>query len=152
MNITKIATGLALAVAVAAGVGFVFRDTIQTSLYSFMHSNMHDQHHSGGMGHDMKNMPGLRGRNATQDESDELAVMFENFDTISREVTNLPNGIRTVTRSSDENVMAVLVSHVTGMTDRVNRGDDPQNRTVVRRRVGLDVNHLGPGGPHHLRE
>ena len=71
-------------------------------------------------------MPGLRGANASQAESDELAVMFENFDTISREVTNLPNGIRTVTRSSDEAVMAVLVSHIIGMIDRVERGDDPQ--------------------------
>ena len=53
-------------------------------------------------------------------------VMFENFDTITREVTNLPNGIRTVTRSSDEAVMAVLVSHIIGMIDRVERGDDPQ--------------------------
>jgi hypothetical protein len=78
------------------------------------------------MGHDMKNMPGLRGANASQAESDELAVMFENFDTITREVTNLPNGIRTVTRSSDENVMAVLVSHIVGMVDRVERGDDPK--------------------------
>lgn len=132
MNIKKIATGFALFVAVAAGVGFVFKDTIQTRMYSFMHNNMHnlhssgDMHNSGDMGHDMKNMPGLRGVNATQDESDELAVMFENFDTISREVTNLPNGIRTVTRSSDENVMAVLVSHIAGMVDRVSRGDDPQ--------------------------
>jgi len=52
--------------------------------------------------------------------------MFEKFDTISREVTNLPNGIRTVTRSTDESVMAVLVSHIIGMIDRVERGDDPQ--------------------------
>jgi len=126
MNITKITTGFALIVAVAAGIGFVFKDTIQTRMYSFMHNNMHNQHSSGGMGHDIKNMPGLSGVNATQDESDELAIMFENFDTISREVTNLPNGIRTVTRSSDENVMAVLVSHITGMVDRVSRGDDPQ--------------------------
>lgn len=71
-------------------------------------------------------MPGLRGANASQAESDELAVMFEKFDTISREVTNLPNGIRTVTRSTDESVMAVLVSHIIGMIDRVERGDDPQ--------------------------
>jgi len=74
----------------------------------------------------MKNMPGLRGANASQTESDELAVMFENFDTITREVTNLPNGIRTVTLSSDEDVMAVLVSHIVGMVDRVRRSDDPQ--------------------------
>lgn len=64
--------------------------------------------------------------NASQDESEELAIMFENVDTISREVTNLPNGIRTVTRSSNEDVMAVLVSHIVGMVDRVARGDDPE--------------------------
>ena len=71
-------------------------------------------------------MPGLRGANASQAESDELSVMFENVDTITREVTNLPNGIRTVTRSSDEDVMAALVSHIVAMVDRVERGDDPK--------------------------
>ena len=50
-------------------------------------------------------MPGLRGVNATDQESTELAVMFRGFDTITRDVTNLPAGIRTVTRSSDELVM-----------------------------------------------
>ena len=115
-----------VAAVVAIGLGVAFKDTIQTHMYAFMHSNMHDRHSADGMGHDMKNMPGLRGANASQAESDELAVMFENFDTITREVTNLPNGIRTVTRSSDENVMAVLVSHIAGMVDRVERGDDPK--------------------------
>ena len=111
---------------VAIGLGVAFEETIQTRMYTYMHSSMHDRHSTNGMGHDIKNMPGLRGANASQAESDELAVMFENFDTISREVTNLPNGIRTVTRSSDEAVMAVLVSHIIGMIDRVERGDDPQ--------------------------
>ena len=111
---------------VAAGLGVAFKDTIQTHMYAYMHSSMHDRHSANAMGHDMKNISGLRGANASQAESDELAVMFENFDTITREVTNLPNGIRTVTRSSDENVMAVLVSHIAGMVDRVERGDDPK--------------------------
>lgn len=83
-------------------------------------------HGADGTGHDEVNMPGLRGLNATPAESAELAVMFRNFETIAREVTDLPNGIRTVTRSSDEAVMASLVSHVVGMIDRVERGDDPQ--------------------------
>lgn len=123
MRKSKIIIGAAV---VAIGLGVAFKDTIQTHMYAFMHSSMHDRHSADGMGHDMKNMPGLRGANASQAESDELAVMFENFDTITREVTNLPNGIRTVTRSSDENVMAVLVSHIVGMVDRVERGDDPK--------------------------
>ena len=111
---------------VAVGLGVAFKDTIQTHMYAYMHSSMHDRHSANGMGHDMKNMPGLRGANASQAESDELAVMFENFDTITREVTNLPNGIRTVTRSSDEYVQAMLVNHIVGMVDRVARGDDPK--------------------------
>ena len=52
--------------------------------------------------------------------------MFRNFDTISRQVTNLPNGIRTVTKSSDERVMEALVSHVVGMVGRVETGNDPK--------------------------
>ncbi|MCB1517447.1 MAG: hypothetical protein KDJ19_07530 [Hyphomicrobiaceae bacterium] len=83
-------------------------------------------HGADGTGHDMINMPGLQGLNATSEESRQLAVMFSNFETITREVTNLPNGIRTVTRSSNEDVMADLVSHVFGMIQRVELDDDPQ--------------------------
>jgi hypothetical protein len=123
MRKSKIFIGVAV---VAIGFGFALKDTIQARIYASMHNSMHDRHSADGMGHDMQNMPGLRGANASQNESDELAVMFENFDTITREVTNLPNGIRTVTGSSDEDVMAVLVSHIVGMVDRVARGDDPK--------------------------
>lgn len=83
-------------------------------------------HGADGTGHDEVNMPGLRGQNATPEESAELAVLFQNFETITREVTELPNGIRTVTRSSDEDVMTNLVSHVVGMIGRVENGDDPK--------------------------
>lgn len=83
-------------------------------------------HGADGTGHDMINMPGLQGLNATNEETRQLAVMFSNFETITREVTNLPNGIRTITRSSNEDVMADLVSHVFGMIQRVELDDDPQ--------------------------
>mgnify|MGYP001828092138 FL=1 len=83
-------------------------------------------HGADGTGHDQVIMPGLRGLNATAAESTELAVMFRNFETISREVTNLPDGIRTVTRSSDEEVMEILISHVVEMIGRVEQKDDPQ--------------------------
>ena len=83
-------------------------------------------HGADRSGHDEVNMPGLRGINATLEESAELAAMFRNFETITREVINLPNGIRTATRSSDEDVMHLLVSHVLGMVRRVEEGDDPQ--------------------------
>jgi hypothetical protein len=90
-----------------------------------MTAGMHG-HGADGTGHDEVTMPGLRGLNASPAESDELAIMFRNFRTITREVTDLPNGIRTVTRSSDEAVMDALVSHVTGMIGRVETKDDPQ--------------------------
>ncbi|MDE0591292.1 hypothetical protein OU789_15255 [Halocynthiibacter sp. C4] len=93
-------------------------------------------HGADGTGHDEINMPGLRGENATPEESAELAVMFRNFETITREVTNLPNGIRTVTRSSDEEVMKQLVSHVFGMIRRVEEKDDPE--IIIQSRT-LDV-------------
>jgi hypothetical protein len=84
-------------------------------------------HHGGGMSqHDEVNMPGLQGENASAQESADLAVMFNNFDTITREVKKLPNGIRTVTRSSDPAVMDALVNHSVGMIDRVGQLDDPQ--------------------------
>ncbi|MGB5172341.1 MAG: hypothetical protein WBN69_12980 [Eudoraea sp.] len=85
-----------------------------------------NMHGHGMMGHDEVNMPGLRGENATPEESAELAIMFRNFETITREVENLPNGIRTVTRSSDRDVMDALVSHSVGMIDRVGAKDNPK--------------------------
>lgn len=91
-----------------------------------MHGQGIHGHGTGGMRHDMTNMPGLRGVDATPEESAELAVMFNNFGEIDRTVENLPNGIRTVTSSENEEVMAVLVSHVTGMINRVEEGRDPQ--------------------------
>lgn len=41
-------------------------------------------------------------------------------------MTDLPDGIRTQTYSENAEVMAVLVSHVTGMIHRVEEGRDPQ--------------------------
>lgn len=88
------------------------------------HMGGHEGMHAGQ--HDEVNMPGLRGKNVTEQETAEMVTMFRNFETITREVENLPDGIRTVTRSSDPAVMAQLVSHVVGMIDRVDTGDDPQ--------------------------
>ncbi|MBS0123522.1 hypothetical protein KB874_05195 [Aestuariicoccus sp. KMU-90] len=83
-------------------------------------------HGPGGMGHDEAAMPGLRGLDATPQESAEMAVMFRHFDLIDRSVETLPDGIRTVTNARDPEVMAALVGHVTGMIARVEEGRDPQ--------------------------
>lgn len=91
-----------------------------------MHGQGHGQGHGGMQGHDEMTMPGLRGLDATPQESEELAIMFRNFETMTRSVETLPDGIRTTTFSEDPEIMGVLVSHVMGMIDRVDEGRDPQ--------------------------
>lgn len=83
-------------------------------------------HGADGTGHDEVTMPGLRGLNATPEESADLQRMFHHFQSLHRQVENLPNGIRSVTGSDDPYVMDALVRHVTQMIGRVEAGDDPQ--------------------------
>ena len=73
-------------------------------------------------------MPGLKGRDATDEESRELAVLFQNFRKLDRKVKNLPNGIVTLTTARNEALRDVLISHVVGMIDRVEEGRDPEIR------------------------
>lgn len=116
------------AVALGAGAFFAGQNGAMAQMghgMGGMGGGMH-AHGADGTGHDMVNMPGLRGVDATEEESAELAVMFGNFQTFTRTVENLPNGIRSVTSSSDDEVMATLVSHVTGMIGRVEDGRDPK--------------------------
>ena len=120
----KVAATLVLAT-VLTGAVVHLRGPAMAQKMGQMHGGQH-MHGMGGTGHDEVNMPGLRGENATPEESAELAVMFRNFRTFTREVTNLPDGIRTVTQSSNPEVMASLVSHVTGMIGRVETMDDPK--------------------------
>ncbi len=126
MSIRRFLLG-ALVVAVVAVAGLWVSGYGRMWMYGMMHSQMHDRHHGAdGTGHDEATMPGLRGIDATAEESAELAVMFRGFETFSRTVEDLPNGIRTVTTSSDPEVMAALVSHVFGMVGRMEDGRDPQ--------------------------
>ncbi len=133
LNKRRITIGL-LALVLFAAAGIFFTNGNAFYMMSHHMSGGDHMHGADGTGHDEVNMPGLRGGNATPEESEELAVIFRNFETITREVTNLPNGIRTVTRSSDEDVMDQLVSHVFGMIRRVEDKDDPeiiiQSRTL----------------------
>jgi hypothetical protein len=114
------------AVVLAAAVGAGGMYLAMSSHSKMAHHGGMAGHHGAGMQHDEANMPGLRGENATAQESAELALLFRNFDTITREVENLPKGIRTVTRSTDRAVMDALVNHSVGMIDRVAGLDDPQ--------------------------
>lgn len=63
---------------------------------------------------------------ATMAERGEIHDMFMNHDRIMRTVTNLPDGIRTVTESDDPELAVVIASHVAGMIVRVKDGGDPK--------------------------
>jgi len=124
-----------VAVLLAMAIGFWFAQMRGYDAHAAMHAKMQGE---GGMHqeHDMVNMPGLRGRDATAQESEELAVMFRRFEEITRTVENLPNGIRTVTFATDEELMGVVTSHVIGMIDRVDMGRDPE---VIIQSPTLDI-------------
>jgi hypothetical protein len=51
--------------------------------------------------------------------------LLANHDRIKRTVTNLPNGIRTVTESDDAQTAQWIKTHVASMAERVGAGDDP---------------------------
>lgn len=106
--------------------------------------NMHAGGHNHGAVHmhDEANMPGLRGENATAEESAEIATLFRGFETLTREVENLPDGIKTLTHSSDQAVMDALVSHSVGMIDRVGQLDDPK---IIIQSPTLDIFFLRGG-------
>ncbi len=89
---------------------------------------------AGGSGHGMGQamrgghgmMAMLRGVDTTSAEVSEMRDLFMNHHQISRSVTNLPDGIRTITESDNPDLAAVIVSHVAGMNLRVQEGLDPQ--------------------------
>ena len=75
-----------------------------------------------GMG---SGMMGLNGGSATMDERRDIHGLLFNHDRIKRTVTNLPDGIRTVTESDDPEVATTIKKHVTEMGKRVEGGRDP---------------------------
>ncbi len=83
----------------------------------------------GQMGPGMMGMgPGMMGMNhgsATMSEHNDIRELFFNHDRIKRTVTNLPDGIRTVTESDDPQTAETIKKHVAEMGKRVEEGRDP---------------------------
>lgn len=79
-----------------------------------------------GMGRMGLGSMGAMGGSATAGEMQELHQMFVEHEKINRSVTNLPNGIRTVTESDDPEMTRILVSHVSGMMKRIEEGRNPR--------------------------
>lgn len=80
----------------------------------------------GQMGPGMMGMGlGMMGGSATMEERRDLHDLFFNHDRIQRKVTNLPDGIRTVTESDDPRLAETIKKHVAEMGKRVEEGRDP---------------------------
>jgi hypothetical protein len=72
------------------------------------------------------NMAGMMSRDASA--MADMPVIHElvmNHDRITRTVTNLPDGIRTITESNDPQVAQLIKEHVANMDRRVTTGHDP---------------------------
>ena len=79
----------------------------------------------GRMGMGMMGMMGMRHDSATMAQVRVMHELVVNHDRIERTVTDLPNGIRTVTTSTDPALARLIKDHVLTMDQRVSRGDDP---------------------------
>jgi hypothetical protein len=111
----KLAGIAALTVALGVGV-YAFKAHSQDGRPGFGPFGMHRM----GSG-----MMGMAHDEATMSQLQVIRTMLVNHDRITRTVTNLPNGIRTVTESDDPELAGLIKKHVTDMGKRVGAGDDP---------------------------
>jgi hypothetical protein len=92
-----------------------------------MHGQMGRNMH--GMGAGMMGMGpgmmGMHGGSATMEERRDIHELLFNHESIKRSVTNLPDGIRTVTESDDPQLAETIKTHVAQMGQRVEEGRDP---------------------------
>ena len=74
----------------------------------------------------MVNMPGLQGVDTTEVEISDLKTIFINHMKIKRTVENLPNGIKTVTETEDDDLRESIITHVAFMVTRLEEGRNPK--------------------------
>ena len=89
-----------------------------------MGPGMRGQMGSGMMGMG-RGMMGMNQGSATVSEHNDIRELLFNHDGIKRTVTNLPDGIRTVTESDDPQIVETIKKHVAEMGKRVEEGRDP---------------------------
>jgi hypothetical protein len=102
-------------------MGQGMRGQMGPGMHGMMGRGMHGQMGPGHMG-----MTGMDHGSATMTERTDIHAMLANHDQIKRTVTNLPNGIRTVTESDNPELAATIASHVADMGKRVEEGRDPK--------------------------
>jgi hypothetical protein len=104
--------------------GMGMQDQMAPGMRGQMGQGMRGRMGSGMMGMG-PGMMGMNGGSATPAEHSDIRDLFLNHESIKRTVTNLPNGIRTVTESDDPKVAATIKKHVAEMGKRVEEGRDP---------------------------
>ena len=123
--------GLIFAAGVLAATVFIQHGSMEDR-YAEMHAAHHGNashlkgHGEGGHIHDEVNMPGLQGKDTTDQEVNDLKEIFRSHQGITREVTNLINGIVTTTEAEDEQLREAIVSHVSMMVTRLEEGKNPE--------------------------
>lgn len=96
------------------------------SATAYAQMKMHNHSSGGGhMQHGKGNMPMLHGHDTTTHEVEELKAMFRNHRDIDRKVELLPNGIKTLTETDNEELAAFVIGHAAGMITRVEENRDP---------------------------
>jgi hypothetical protein len=119
---TKLAGIAALTVALGVGV-YAYTAHSQDGRPGFGPFGMHRM--GPGMMAMGSGMMGMAHDEATMAQLQVIHTMLVNHDRITRTMTNLPNGIRTVTESDDPALAAQIKTHVADMGRRVGAGDDP---------------------------
>lgn len=71
-------------------------------------------------------MPGLRGIDTTDREVNDLKTIFRAHKDINRTVITLPDGIRTITESDNEELREAIITHVSLMVTRLQEGRNPE--------------------------
>ena len=102
---------------------------ILVSVITMKHHSGEKMHHAQHLSmdeHDEINMPGLQGEDITDQEIDDLKNLFQNHQEITRSVENLPNGIKTLTTTPNEELRESLVDHVTMMITRLQEEKNPK--------------------------
>ena len=128
--------GLIFAAGVLAATVFIQHGSMEDR-YAEIHAAHHGNsahlkghgegaHGEGAHIHDEVNMPGLQGKDTTDQEVNDLKEIFRSHQGITREVTNLANGIVTTTEAEDEQLREAIVSHVSMMVTRLEEGKNPE--------------------------
>lgn len=107
------------------GMGMGMRGQMGEGTQGQTGQGMRGEMGSGMRGQMGAGMMGMMGGNATMGERSDIHDLLTDHDQIKRAVTNLPDGIRTITESDDSKVAATIMKHVAEMGKRVEEGRDP---------------------------